>query len=479
MSYENQEKKQQSQNINQEQKTSTSPVHQRYTDNRPETQSTAQLHAAIRAQTIANRPSYMSAPNPPAQRQVHPMFQNRGTSSVQRKKQASSDFHIQMAKDEMAKAPVTQRFEIPAVSENENSLQMKSEIIQKKPVNISTTKETDIVGLQNGSIYTSDISKSITADTNLEIETDDSIWSRRGSEWKEDGAEKKQSNHWYKVNKKVEEDISQKNYYFLDDYQKYQVLDRPVIDKQMREKYDAPLNEIIKNGDDREKNSARPKTIKGMKDDDANSKKSANEAILHDSLAKALGNISALTAFYIKKEDEDGKKDAINYAKDAEENAKRAIGKKKQSDKKNDRLNQNLGQFFELYCEDFIKTKHPSSTIYTGLKVGNAEVDFVIIEGDDVLLYSIKLNQEKAKEKQDMKLWNSILFGKAKEEDKTNEMIKQRWDDGIISGECIQGTRPKTLPNVKKPEWTVLGLQNFGFTNETFAEEIFKDSGSL
>ena len=119
MSYENQEKKQQSQNINQEQKTSTSPVHQRYTDNRPETQSTAQLHAAIRAQTIANRPSYMSAPNPPAQRQVHPMFQNRGTSPVQRKKQASSDFHIQMAKDEMAKAPVTQRFEVPPVSENE------------------------------------------------------------------------------------------------------------------------------------------------------------------------------------------------------------------------------------------------------------------------------------------------------------------------------------------------------------------------
>lgn len=159
MSYQNQErKKQQVRNINQENTTSSTPISQRYADNRPEMQSAAQLYAAIRANTIANRPSYMAAPNTPKQRQVHPMFQNRGTSPVQRKKQASSDFHIQMAKDEMAKAPVTQRFEVPAVSDDEDT-------IQRKPANIDRTyymnsnhqgnpidAEADRTGLLPGSI---------------------------------------------------------------------------------------------------------------------------------------------------------------------------------------------------------------------------------------------------------------------------------------------------------------------------------------
>lgn len=70
---------------------------------------------------------------------------------------------------------------------------------------------------------------------------------------------------------------------------------------------------------------------------------------------------------------------------------------------------QNLGITFEKAAQPYIYKKHPSGVIYTGLAFGSQnELDFVIIQGQDVLIYSAKLNPEQFSPSTDLAHWNEI-----------------------------------------------------------------------
>lgn len=111
---------------------------------------------------------------------------------------------------------------------------------------------------------------------------------------------------------------------------------------------------------------------------------------------------------------------------------------------------QSIGTTFEEAAENFVVRKHPGCIIYAGLKTDSQhELDFVVIQGEDVLIYSAKLDSDKVDPPTDRAHW---------------EAIKSRWAAGgkeIVKGKELSGPLPDAPP-ANAPLILGISPQTFG-----------------
>lgn len=277
----------------------------------------------------------------------------------------------------------------PAPAQPVRQMQLKADAVSSSTVcqlaamTVQITGITHLVRPIGGSIFEGEETAEVYQGMNLNIDTDRSIWSRRGP------------NQEVEENRLSDEDG-------LQIYEWYPVLS---IDGS-----ETPSNSYLR-----------------------------DETFIAPSELNISGKMKA-----------EGEK-AIERAKGKDEKKKNQ--KKKPPKSKENLLTmvfQSIGTTFEEAAQNFVVHKHPGCTIYASLKLGSKdELDFVVIQGEDVLIYSVKLNPAKVHPPTDLDHWNKI---------------KAKWNES--DGTLLAGTPRKTPP---KNSPLILGLspQTFGLANGT------------
>jgi hypothetical protein len=340
------------------------------------------------------------------QGRVRPTMQMKGKVNV------NDDAGLEKEADIMG-AKATQ-MQLKEISPSAKQLTIANDTYQLARMRVTITGITHLVRPIHGTIFGGKETAQVSHGMELEIDTDHSIWSRRGPNQEQ-------------VENRMEDSQSGQKYEWY-----------PVIS--INEK-DAPSNSYL-----RDETFIAPSELRlgqSLKDEALDGIARANEKNQPGSGKPVEPNYDTIKDPTSKQKAQDSYKSRLA-----------TWMKKNQGKSLQELLNivfQNLGTTFERAAEDFIVRKHPGCTIYDGLSLGSQhELDFVVIQGQDVIIYSAKLDPSKVHPATDLEHWEAIKAGWTK-----------------IKGKILSGSAPVAPP---RNHPLVLGLspQTFGLNNIGF-----------
>lgn len=306
---------------------------------------------------------------------------------------------------------------LPTVAETSHSLPFKREpasssaVIQRARLVVTITGITHLVRPRDGSLFEGEETREVSQGMRVELDTDQSIWSRRGPnqevpENRSDDRQGSQIYEWYPV-LSIDGEPAPPNSYLRDET--FVAPGELTISEDMK----ARGQKAIDRANSHYQSKARPQEPDYTKVPPG--KRAEIEQKYKERLAKS---------------------QAKNHSKSLQELLIIVF--------------QDIGTTFEEAAEEFVVRKHPGCIIYAGLKTDSQhELDFVVIQGEDVLIYSAKLDSDKVNPPTDRAHW---------------EAIKSRWAaDGkkIVKGKELSGTLPDAPPS-NAPLILGISPQTFG-----------------
>jgi len=287
-------------------------------------------------------------------------------------------------------------------------------LIQRKPIEGRVVKKTKAVKIYNGSIYESDDTIDVEAQQSITVESQGSIWSRRGpvgeGETKEQYRNGEQKYEWFPL------------------IQGDEVIDYYMLENSFKPGY---KHLDFKNRD----------VIGGVRSEEA-AEEMRNE--IDAGISERKGNAEAIKE-YMRKMKNQGKK---RYAE-----------------------NMFLGPAFERAVEQYIKDKHEGYPVVSGIRYGKAELDFVVFQRKDVIIYSAKIDKDKYSPKVDRRHWETILNAcyDSTTKNRNERVIMEKWDE-------IKTYLPLTRQELNPPVIRLIYLGDFIKNEREMTPEDFINS---